>query len=113
MSWRVRSCKGAPMATVDSLFHRIATDDTWMSRAACRGMTQLFFPIAAERPQARERREAAAQAVCAECSVQTTCREFARTHHEYGFWGGENEDERHRAGYRLIAPIGVRPRNAV
>jgi WhiB family redox-sensing transcriptional regulator len=36
--------------------------------------------------------------------------EFAREHHEYGFWGGESEDERHAAGFRLIAPIGVRAR---
>ena len=44
--------------------------------------------------------------------VNATCREFAREHHEYGFWGGESEDERHAAGYRLIAPIGVRARTA-
>jgi WhiB family redox-sensing transcriptional regulator len=49
--------------------------------------------------------------VCGECSVNSTCREFARTNHEYGFWGGESEDERHAAGFRLIAPIGVRARN--
>lgn len=49
-----------------------------------------------------------ARKVCAACPVATTCREFARTHHEYGLWGGESEDQRHRAGYRLIAPIGNR-----
>ena len=43
----------------------------------------------------------------------TLCRSFGRDHHEYGFWGGESEDERHAAGFRLIAPIGVRARNAV
>ena len=48
--------------------------------------------------------------VCGECTVRPTCRSFARSHHEYGFWGGESEDERHAAGYRLIAPIGVRAR---
>ena len=26
------------------------------------------------------------------------------------YWGGESEDERHSAGFRLIAPIGVRAR---
>jgi WhiB family redox-sensing transcriptional regulator len=41
-----------------------------------------------------------------------TCREYARKHHEYGLWGAETEDERHQAGYRLIAPIGVRARTA-
>jgi WhiB family redox-sensing transcriptional regulator len=43
--------------------------------------------------------------------VNATCRDFARSQHEYGFWGGESEDERHAAGFRLIAPIGVRARS--
>lgn len=101
------------MASVEVLYHRQATDDRWMADAACKGLTHLFFPSAAERPQARERREEMATAVCASCSVQATCRDFARTNHEYGFWGGESEDQRHTAGYRLIAPIGVRARDAV
>jgi WhiB family redox-sensing transcriptional regulator len=71
-------------------------------------MTHLFFPTIAERPQARLRREAAARDVCRSCSVLETCREFARTNREYGLWGGESEDERHDAGFRLIAPIGIR-----
>jgi WhiB family transcriptional regulator, redox-sensing transcriptional regulator len=82
----------------------------WMKLAACKGLSNLFFPAPAERPQARERREAAARSVCASCVVSVPCREFARLHHEYGFWGGESEDERHAAGFRLIAPIGVRAR---
>ena len=82
----------------------------WMRQAACKGLSNLFFPAPAERPQARERREATARAVCRACTVNMPCREFARLHHEYGFWGGESEDERHAAGYRLIAPIGVRAR---
>jgi WhiB family transcriptional regulator, redox-sensing transcriptional regulator len=84
--------------------------DDWMQVAACKGLTHLFFPSSAERPQARERREAAARQVCASCSVRSSCQQFARSNHEYGFWGGESEDERHAAGYRLIAPIGVRAR---
>ena len=82
-----------------------------MNGAACKGLTHLFFPPPAERPQARERREASAKAVCRACPVNGTCREFARSNHEYGFWGGESEDERHEAGFRLIAPIGVRARD--
>ena len=101
------------MAAVEALYQRQATDDRWMSEAACRGLTHLFFPTPAERPQARERREEMAHAVCGSCSVQVACRDFARTHHEYGFWGGESEDQRHQAGFRLIAPIGVRARDAV
>jgi WhiB family redox-sensing transcriptional regulator len=99
------------MATVDVVTHRIVTDDRWMHDAACKGLTHLFFPTAAERPQARQRRESLARSVCADCAAVTECRSFARTHHEYGFWGGESEDERHEAGYRLIAPIGVRARD--
>ncbi len=83
----------------------------WIAKAACKGLTSVFFPPSAERPQARERREALARAVCASCSVLGECREYARENHEYGFWGGETEDERHAAGYRLIAPIGIRARN--
>ena len=83
-------------------------DLAWMDRGECRGMTHLFFPSVAERPQARERREAQARAVCANCRVAVTCRQFARDNHEYGLWGGESEDERHGAGFRLIAPIGLR-----
>jgi len=88
----------------------IAENDAWMHDAACKGLTHLFFPAPAERPQARDRREANARAVCSGCDVTHECRDFARDNHEYGLWGGESEDERHSAGYRLIAPIGVRAR---
>lgn len=100
------------MANVDSITAVAPTDEDWMRRAACKGLTHLFFPSPAERPQARERREATAREVCGSCAVRGLCRDFARGAHEYGFWGGESEDERHAAGYRLIAPIGVRARTA-
>ncbi len=100
------------VAAVDIISTRERTDDEWMDRAACKGLTHLFFPSPAERPQARERREATALEVCATCAVRVMCRSFARDQHEYGFWGGESEDERHAAGFRLIAPIGVRARSA-
>jgi WhiB family redox-sensing transcriptional regulator len=100
------------LAAIDLVTHRIVTDDRWMNAAACKGLTHLFFPPAAERPQARDRRESTAKAVCGSCAVHDRCREFARSNHEYGYWGGESEDERHAAGFRLIAPIGVRARTA-
>ena len=100
------------MSTVEFTSDRTLADDDWMDSGACKGLTHLFFPPAAERPQARERREAAARQVCRQCVVQQDCVSFARENHEYGFWGGESEDERHAAGYRLIAPIGVRARAA-
>ena len=97
------------MATIEILMHREA-EDRWVQAAACKGLTHLFFPSPAERPQARDRREATARALCGSCTVRDECCEFARVNHEYGFWGGESEDERHAAGYRLLAPIGVRSR---
>ncbi len=92
-------------------FHReppITAD--WTELAACKGRTALFFSPLAERPQARVRREAQARALCSGCPVREPCRRFARAHREYGFWGGESEEERHRAGFTLAAPIGVRSR---
>ena len=62
---------------------------------------------------AARRTAAGARDVCGSCQVNGTCRAFARTNHEYGYWGGESEDERHAAGFRLIAPIGVRARNVI
>ena len=97
------------MAASEALVRQVTAEE-WMRQGACRGLSHLFVPGAAERPQARESREALARSVCEGCAVQAPCRDFARVHHEYGFWGGESEDERHAAGYRLIAPIGVRAR---
>lgn len=86
-------------------------DDTrWQDDAACKGRTRLFFPPKAERPQARARREAKAQKLCDSCPVQAPCREHARSNHEYGFWAGESEEDRHLAGFTVSAPIGVRAR---
>lgn len=84
----------------------------WQEFANCTGHLELFFGKVAERPQARERREAKARKLCDTCVVKQPCRQFARDNHEYGFWGGENEEERHLAGYALTAPIGVRVRLA-
>ncbi len=97
--------------TVIDFDNRVDHDKSWMDAGACKGLTHLFFPAPAERPQARERREATAKELCTGCTVQMSCMEFARERHEYGYWGGESEDERHAAGYRLIAPIGVRARS--
>ncbi|MFZ9628755.1 MAG: WhiB family transcriptional regulator [Ilumatobacteraceae bacterium] len=85
-------------------------DTSWMDDAACKGHTPLFFPPRAERPQARERREAKARRLCLACPVLDECRTFARLNHEYGFWAGESEEERHLAGFTVSAPIGVRAR---
>lgn len=84
----------------------------WRDLASCKGNTRLFFPPKAERPQARERREAKADRLCAACPVLEPCQQFARENHEYGYWASESEEERHLAGYTVAAPIGVRSRLA-
>lgn len=91
---------------------RLWEDQSWAKGAECRGLSSIFFAPPAERPQAREQREEAARGVCKQCLVLAECRDFARKNREYGFWGGESEEERHAAGYRLIAPVGIRTRSA-
>jgi WhiB family transcriptional regulator, redox-sensing transcriptional regulator len=85
-------------------------DTSWMEQGACSGKTNLFFPPRAERPQARVRREAQARLVCQACPVMGACRDWARANREYGFWGGESEEDRHLAGFTVAAPIGIRAR---
>jgi WhiB family redox-sensing transcriptional regulator len=80
----------------------------WGRLANCKGKMKLFFAPIAERPQARSRREEKAHSLCVICAVQTNCLEFAREHHELGYWGGENEEQRHLAGFKVAAPIGIR-----
>jgi WhiB family transcriptional regulator, redox-sensing transcriptional regulator len=101
------------MAVIEPREASALVGEAWMDDAACKGRTHLFFPPRAERPQARVRREAQARRLCHECPVSTECREFARTHREYGFWGGESEEERHMAGFTVAAPIGVRSRGGL
>ena len=83
----------------------------WGQLANCKGKMKLFFAPSAERPQARQRREAKARKLCLLCSVQAACLQFAREHHEYGYWGGESEEQRHLAGFTVAAPIGIRARH--
>jgi len=78
----------------------------WTTDAACVGQTDLFFAPAGERPEAREVREDLARAVCAQCPVLADCRSWARENREYGFWGGESEEERAAAGFRVDMPVG-------
>ena len=79
---------------------------TWTTEAACQGQTRLFFAPAGERPEARAVRESQARTVCASCPALLDCRDWAREHREYGFWGGESEEERAAAGFRVDMPVG-------
>lgn len=99
------------IAQVETVEHEPSTQNSWTDQALCKGRVKLFFAPRAERPEARHRRELRARQICGGCVVASICREYARDHHEYGFWGGESEEERHLAGYTLAAPIGIRSRH--
>jgi WhiB family transcriptional regulator, redox-sensing transcriptional regulator len=71
--------------------------ETWHLKAACRGPeSALFFPPATpERREDRDVREADAKNICAFCSVQSECLDFAlRVREPHGIWGGLTESER-------------------
>jgi WhiB family redox-sensing transcriptional regulator len=78
----------------------------WMADSVCFGHTHVFFAPPGERPEAREVREAKARSICHACPVLTPCRDWARDNREYGFWGGESEEERAAAGFRVEMPVG-------
>ena len=78
----------------------------WMVDGVCVGQTAVFFAPPGERPEAREAREGRARSICHTCPVLTTCRTWARSNREYGFWGGESEEERAAAGFRVEMPVG-------
>ena len=63
----------------------------WMLRARCRGASPSeFFPSDGLGVES-------AQHVCAECSVQADCLEYALANRiEHGVWGGASERERRR-----------------
>ena len=68
----------------------------WQTQAACRGMDiTVFFHPPDERNAARERRAAAAKAICHVCPATAACRQHALQAREpYGIWGGLSENER-------------------
>lgn len=99
---------------LDDEFEACPPDLTWAARAICRGSTHLFFAADRERPGRRIRRETAARALCATCPVLMPCRTWARTNREYGFWGGESEEDRAASGYRpvLASKLALRTRRS-
>lgn len=66
----------------------------WWERAACRDEDpELFFPVSAIGPGARQVEEA--KAVCARCPVASQCLSFAMDNGlNYGIFGGLTGDER-------------------
>jgi len=95
------------LAAVETISNLIFSGPlAWTADAACDGRSELFFAPAGERPEARVVRESQARAICSACPVLRDCREWAREHREYGFWGGESEEERAAAGFRVDMPVG-------
>jgi WhiB family redox-sensing transcriptional regulator len=80
------------------------TDLSWQDEAVCKGLTEVFFGPAAERPERRVEREALAKSYCLSCPVMLPCRRTARLNREHGFWGAENDEERAAAGYAPRSP---------
>lgn len=68
---------------------KLLFDETWMDKAACRGMSrEIFFPKVYQSQQP-------AKLVCIRCPVKTMCLEFALAHPSLkGIWGNTNERER-------------------
>lgn len=80
----------------------------WLSQAACKGKTDLFYGPLDEKVASRRVREKQAIAICSECPVILQCRMHARDTGELGVWGGEGEEERYRSGF--ISDVYVRRR---
>jgi WhiB family redox-sensing transcriptional regulator len=76
---------------IEALFQRPA----WQAQAACKGMTDLFFPEPGQgfsgEPQTAE-----AKQICATCPVLAECSDAA-VNERHGVWGGQTERERRRA----------------
>jgi WhiB family redox-sensing transcriptional regulator len=71
--------------------------------SACRDSEpSLFFPVGTTGPALDD--IAAAKAICAQCSVQEECLQYAlESNQEAGVWGGYAEDERRRLRKRWLA----------
>ena len=81
---------------------------TWTTDGACVGQTNpSSSPQLGSVPRPACYTKARARAVCRSCPVLEPCRDWAREHREYGFWGGwETEEERATARYRVDMPVG-------
>ena len=75
------------------------TDTLWMSKAACKGLTEMFFGPLRERPSTKMKRELQAKLVCQSCPVAIECKDYGRRNAELGTWGSETEDERFANGF--------------
>ncbi len=81
----------------------LALNADWRHLSACRDSDpNLFFPIGTTGPAVEQ--IAAAKAICAQCSVQEECLQYAlETNQESGVWGGYAEEDRRRLRKRWLA----------
>lgn len=81
---------------------------TWGEERACLGIpTELFF---IEDPVESVQINRSLRRVCAACPALVECRDWARRHEAYGFWGGESAKARaewRRANKVSMQRIGV------
>lgn len=89
---------------MDDLVAEDRSSPDWQDFALCKGITDVFFGPAKERPERRVERLALARSFCAECPVASICQEQGRVGNEHGIWGGEDEIGRATAGYAPRSP---------
>ena len=81
----------------------LRVDETWQTKAACRGpQAAVFFPPSQfERKDEKLEREERAKDICLGCSVREPCLDYAVSIREpHGIWGGLNELERKQLSIR-------------
>lgn len=80
-----------------------SADYSWRNEAICKDTDpDLFFPVGTT-GQALLQIDRAKQ-VCAECSVQVSCLQFAiETNQDSGIWGGTSEEERRNIRRQIAA----------
>jgi hypothetical protein len=72
-----------PTSAEDILDLLDALRPAWHAQAACRGQTDVMFPVS---EPGRRADTSAAQALCERCPVQAECADAGRTE-RYGVWG--------------------------
>lgn len=79
----------APQPTAETVRVPFERPD-WHKRAACRGLTELFFPSRGRNATLRE-----AKQICEGCPVVAECRAQALANAEhFGIWGGTSDRQR-------------------
>ncbi len=69
-------------------------------KAACLGLTHLFFPSRGDFETSQT-----AKAICAGCAARTACADLARANKEqYGLWGGLSIKDQRGTPYQRKRP---------